>query len=435
MKKKMHEFRDPIHVFIKVTSEERNIIDSRPFQRLRNISQLALTYLIYPGATHKRFEHSLGVMELSTRIFDTIFFQENIIGHLPPWPKDKDKAYWRQALRIAALCHDIGHLPFSHAAESELFPEGYDHERMTIDIIKSHEMQDLFQRIEPRIEIEDIIKLALGPKSLSKFDVTYRFGWIEAILAQIIVSDTFGADRMDYLLRDSYYAGVAYGKFDHYRLIDTLRILTPNGQEEPSLGVEEGGLHSAEALLLARYFMFTQLYLHPIRRIYDIFLKDFLKMYIKKFPIKLEDFYNLTDNEILAAIRKASLRKSCRMHRIAKMIQERKHFGVLYRQMPEDREYYNPGETIFKAACKKFGKENVRHDYVTKSGKTDPFPVYDINSDTSRSSREVSDVINNIPDIKIDVVYISKDYYNKADKWLKDNKDSILKNGGMNEQP
>src|SRR5438105_4684148 len=109
----------------------------------------------------------------------------------------------------------------------------------------------------------------------------------------MIVGDAFGADRMDYLLRDSYHAGVAYGRFDHYRLVDTLRILpsAPSdaklGGAEPSLGVEEGGIHSAEALMLARYFMFSQLYLHPVRRIYDIHLKDFLKLWLKGkfFPI------------------------------------------------------------------------------------------------------------------------------------------------------
>jgi HD superfamily phosphohydrolase len=77
MPKTIHEFRDPIHVFIKVSIDERKIIDSRPFQRLRNISQLALTSLLYPGATHKRFEHSLGVKELASRIFDVIFSDQN----------------------------------------------------------------------------------------------------------------------------------------------------------------------------------------------------------------------------------------------------------------------------------------------------------------------------------------------------------------------
>ena len=129
--KHQHEFRDPIHTFISVRTDERAVIDSRPFQRLRNIHQLALTYLVYPGATHRRFEHSLGVMDLATRIFDTVTNIENIyhpdVRDIVP---DKDALrYWRSVLRMAALCHDVGHLPFSHAAEHKLLPKGYDHEK------------------------------------------------------------------------------------------------------------------------------------------------------------------------------------------------------------------------------------------------------------------------------------------------------------------
>ena len=125
-----HEIRDPIHEFIKLDSDERDVLDSLPVQRLRNVHQLAMEYLVYPGATHKRFEHALGVMELAGRVFDTItrndlvhdeirrLFREDI-------ESEDQKRYWRRVLRMAALCHDIGHLPFSHAAEVELLPEGW----------------------------------------------------------------------------------------------------------------------------------------------------------------------------------------------------------------------------------------------------------------------------------------------------------------------
>ncbi len=118
-------------------------------------------------------------------------------------------------------------------------------------------------RLPPPLRGEDIVKLAVGPKKLK--DVNFS-DW-EAILSEIIVGDAFGVDRIDYLLRDSHHAGVAYGKFDHFRLIDTLRILPrssgdQDGSLEPLLGIEEGGIHSAEALLLARYFMYSQVYFH-----------------------------------------------------------------------------------------------------------------------------------------------------------------------------
>lgn len=174
---------------------------------------------------------------------------------------------------MAALCHDLGHLPFSHAAENELLPDGWDHERFTVELIRSDEMKKIWSRM--KLDCEDVAKLAVGPEHYKES----RFDDLEAILSEIIVSDAFGVDRMDYLLRDSHHIGVAYGRFDHYRLIDTLRILPKAsddnlGSQELGLGIEVGGLHSAEALLLARYFMFSQVYCHHVRRIYDIHLKE-----------------------------------------------------------------------------------------------------------------------------------------------------------------
>jgi HD superfamily phosphohydrolase len=123
MAKNIHEIRDPLHIFIRLDTTERKVLDSKPFQRLRNISQLALTYLVYPGATHKHFEHSLGVMELVSRVFDVVTnpnrISENIRDLLSPLSNPDELSYWRRVLRMAALCHDVGHLPFSHAAERE----------------------------------------------------------------------------------------------------------------------------------------------------------------------------------------------------------------------------------------------------------------------------------------------------------------------------
>lgn len=103
-----HEIRDPIHVFVRLDSDERKVLDSAPFQRLRHIHQLALTHLVYPGATHKRFEHSLGVMELAGRVFDIVTHPNHLTDEirdlLAPVTKSKDLLYWKQVLRMAALC-------------------------------------------------------------------------------------------------------------------------------------------------------------------------------------------------------------------------------------------------------------------------------------------------------------------------------------------
>ena len=114
-----HEVRDPIHVFVRLDSDERQILDSAPVQRLRHIHQLAMSYLVYPGATHKRFEHALGTMELAGRVFDVVTADVNlhpsIKATVPELSRADQRAYWRKVLRMAALCHDIGHLPLSHA--------------------------------------------------------------------------------------------------------------------------------------------------------------------------------------------------------------------------------------------------------------------------------------------------------------------------------
>jgi HD superfamily phosphohydrolase len=165
--KHWHEFRDPVHAFISVTGDERKIIDSRPFQRLRNVHQLALGYLIYPGATHRRFEHSLGVMELATKIFETVTAESNIrhsqVREILP-ARGVGLDYWKAVLRAAALCHDMGHLPFSHAAEDELLPAGWDHETLTAELIRNSDLAKLWPELTPPLNPEHIVKIALGPK-------------------------------------------------------------------------------------------------------------------------------------------------------------------------------------------------------------------------------------------------------------------------------
>src|SRR5437867_2400719 len=219
MTKHWHEIRDPIHVFVHLDSDERKVLDSHPFQRLRHISQLALTYLTYPGATHKRFEHSLGVMELAGRVFDIITDAENINDRIRKvFPQITDQGYlryWRKVVRIAGLVHDVGHPPFSHAAEKELFPPGFDHESMTRELLTSSEMCKIWDNLTPPVRVDDILKVAIGPKKLGNVD----FNDWEAVMAEIVTGDSFGVDGMHYLLRASYHSGVAYGRYARFRLI------------------------------------------------------------------------------------------------------------------------------------------------------------------------------------------------------------------------
>ena len=408
MVKNIHEIRDPIHIFVRLDTNERKVLNSLPFQRLRHIHQLALTYLIYPGATHKRFEHSLGVMELAGRVFDIITNPDNISDEiknlLEPLADSDERRYWRRVLRMAALCHDIGHLPFSHAAEKELLPEGWDHERLTREIIDSAKMRSIWETITPPLRPEDIIKLAVGPKKAKDL----RFTDWETILAEIIVGDAFGVDRMDYLLRDSHHTGVSYGKFDHYRLIDTLRVLRMpaegDGLGEPALGVEEGGIQSAEAMMLARYFMYSQVYFHPVRRIYDIHLKDFLKQWLEDdvFSIDLSTHLKMTDNEINAALWKAAFDETYRSHTYARRIVKREHFKVLYQRNPKDVDI-NPeaGSSVIESLINQFSEDSFRRDrYSQESGAPD-FPVR-LRDGQIVSSLALSGTLKNLPIVSVD---------------------------------
>ncbi len=437
MVKNTHEIRDAIHTFVQFDSHERRILDSLPFQRLRHINQLALTHLVYPGATHKRFEHSLGVMELADRVFRVVTSPENVNDEvksvLPELTREDDLRYWRKVVRAAALCHDLGHLPFSHAGEKEgLLPEGWNHERLTVEFIRSQEMCDIWQALTPPLRPDDIAKLAVGAKEGAKLFGKVFSDW-EAILAEIIVGDSFGADRMDYLLRDSHHTGVAYGRFDHYRLIDTLRILRPAPTEsgsqssEPTLGVEEGGLHSVEALLLARYAMFSQVYFHRVRRIYDIHLRDFLKEWLLngQFSTAVEDILKVTDIEVTHALRQASL-EDTDLGLLANRIIRREHFREFYQRNPEDLgEGVDAAPAIYGAACAEFGPEHIRLDQDNKGGGTVEFPVLSRDGRIV-SSVSLSQILGKLPEAAIDYVFVEPSYRDDAVEWLKKNRKDII---------
>ena len=423
------QVRDPLHVFVEVAAAERLVFDCPAFQRLRHIHQLALCYLVYPGATHRRFEHSLGVMELASRIFDVVTDQGNLTDQARSIvPDDPHKLhYWRQVLRVAALCHDTGHLPFSHAAEKELLPAGTSHESLSEAVVRSPQMLQVWK--EMKLDADDIVALANGPA-----DETPLGPW-EAILSEIITGNVFGADRIDYLLRDSLHTGVAYGRFDHHRLIESLRILPPaptggtdaESSVEPTLGVTAGGLQSAEALVLARYFMFSQVYLHRVRRIYDIHLKDFLQAWLPdgRFSLELDDHLAMTDNEVNAAMSSAARDPAAPGHVHAARIAERKHFKTLYKPTASDVERNAAGaKQLYDAAVEKFGAEEVRYDRYSKDGGSNVFPVVE-RDDRVVASSGASDVLGTVPTAISHYVFVSRERYTQAHTWMTTNLQDI----------
>jgi uncharacterized protein len=415
----LHEVRDPIYGFIHFDSLERDIINSMPFQRLRNIHQLALTSLIYPAATHKRFEHSLGVMEVTSDVYDRVFREESMPGpvaeilrrHL----QGDRRGYWRRVIRIAALLHDVGHLPFSHAAEKELLPTGWDHERMTAEMIRNSEIAEILKNAEPPINVEDVIDLAWEPSKRAKHEPNRMPDVWRTLLNEIITGDTFGTDRVDYLQRDAYHAGVAYGGFDVHRLIGGLRVHLDES-DNPVLAIELGSIHAAEALLLARYFMYTQVYMHRLRRVYDEHLKDFMAAWLRtgRFTEEWQDMLAIDDNKVFAAMWHEATRENG-MRQLADRIVRRKHFKSAYELNPQHKRLHPPMvDDAFNLLVERYGKEAVRKNVYTAKAEASKFRVVDGDGKLAYGDQVSPDVIGRLPVVDIGFVFVEPDLRDEA---------------------
>ncbi|MCL5779538.1 MAG: HD domain-containing protein [Firmicutes bacterium] len=286
----MPEIRDPIHGFIPLTKDEMRIIDNSFFQRLRRIRQLATTYLLYPSAEHTRFPHSIGVMHVSTLIFDRLVSKRrDVLG----WSNDEVKKY-RQMLRLASLLHDIGHAPFSHVSD-DLFDETIkSHEGMAGKIITCSDIAQIIDKIGR--------DLGFNASAIAAMVTGQTFFKEEQLLCDIFASE-LDSDKMDYLLRDSLYTGVKYGYFDMDRILNVISLFPKDGSWK--IGIEYDGVEAVEGLILARYFMFTQVYLHRTRRVYDRMMVHVLKEILKlkygktKLPSDLEEFKKWDDYSVI----------------------------------------------------------------------------------------------------------------------------------------
>jgi HD superfamily phosphohydrolase len=272
------EIKDPIYGYVRITEAERKIIDSYPFQRLRRIRQLAGAEYVYPGANHTRFEHSIGVMHLAGMFVDNPQISQII---------SEDEA---QMVRISALLHDVGHGPFSHVFEHVLTRFlGKTHEDMTTWIITSSEIKDIINDLgyDPKV----IGSLAVG--RLNKPNM--------AFMDQIIRS-AVDADKLDFVVRDTYHTGAEYGFVDVFRLAYTVDVINGN------LSVDIGSLSALESFILARIESFKSIYFHRVGRAVQIMLamameraKDDLGLVNFKSP---EEYLALNDHILWANLRK-----------------------------------------------------------------------------------------------------------------------------------
>jgi len=272
------EVRDPLYGLIEYDDKEEQIMNTRLFQRLRGIKQLSLANFVYPGAHHTRFEHSLGVMHLCGRIGNELKLDEDRI----------------KIMRLAGLLHDTGHGPFSHVSEQIMdknvaksvlteYKAQNAHELMSIILIEQNE--EIRSILSDEEQNSIIALLQKQPKRSIEKD---------------IVSGPLDADKFDYLRRDSYFAGVEYGKFDLDKVIESMTPVEL-GRDGTQLGIKEEGIYAIEQILLAKYHMNVQVYQHRIRRITDAMLVRGVEFALEEGVEDVENIYRFdNDSEYLS---------------------------------------------------------------------------------------------------------------------------------------
>ena len=283
--------KDPVHSYIHIHYEVIwNCLDSKEFQRLRRIRQLGGDFQVYPTAEHSRFSHSLGVYEIVRRMVTEV---KSLCVELTEYEK--------VCVMLAGLLHDVGHGPFSHAFEHVT---NHSHEEYTAKIILGNtELNAILRAVSEKLP-QDIVSI---------IQHTHE----NDILNQI-VSGQLDADRMDYLLRDSYFTATSYGQFDLERILRTMRVRkTAEGRKV--IVVKYTGIHSVEDYIMARYQMYWQVYYHPVARSYEaVFiqlfnrLKDIFKVdkdyfenmkvlipFLEKSEVSVDEYFKLDENSLL----------------------------------------------------------------------------------------------------------------------------------------
>lgn len=306
------EIRDPVHGSIGIGVYEEPIIEHPFFQRLRNILQLGLSEYAFPGATHTRYLHSIGVSHLASIAFDKIFHSVSM--------GEKEKIRLKMTLKLAALLHDVGHAPLSHStecvmplkAELALDPklsgnknEKATHEDYTLLAITNSSFTDTFSDVKSKFGV-DPFHIACLIKGIDATNGAFIVNHVNyfPILHQLISSE-LDCDRMDYLLRDSYFCGVSYGKFDFDWIVDNLHL--GNIDNNAYLAISERALSTFDDFLLSRFHMFLMVYFHYRA----VCLEQMLYKYFNskdnayKFPTNIEEYIHHDDHYLTKILRES----------------------------------------------------------------------------------------------------------------------------------
>ena len=276
--------RDQIHGDIEFSDAEMKLINSKSFDRLRYIKQLGFAEYQFPSAVHTRYQHSLGVCKCVTDMYNAV------IKNCPEFYREGDL----ELLRMMALVHDLGHSPFSHASE-EL--SDISHEERLVDILK-YEKRNIILAHNYDCEAWDLINQVYNGEGLVYLSDTHL------IALHSFMDGFIDADKMDYLERDSTNCGVVYGHFDRDALINNLTMIKgDNGIY--NLALKQSGIQALEGFILARYYMFSQVYMNPEERILRFQYCEAMKELLPngKYPDDVRKFLALDDTKYVRKLK------------------------------------------------------------------------------------------------------------------------------------
>ncbi len=304
--------RDPIHGTIELSRAEIAVVEHPAFQRLRTIKQLGMADVAFPGATHTRYAHGLGTMHIASRMFSSLAKRFELA------PADERRLH--HTLRLATLFHDLGHAPFSHSTEAFMPPVSAlnmgrwltgsksrraTHEDYTLKLLTDSSLGELigqrFAHLGLRPEHVAYLLSGQGPLNGSSPFVVNGKNWMP--LLRQCVSSELDADRMDYLLRDSYFAGVPYGRYDHDWLIENLVPVENGGALY--LGLNAKASFGFDDFLLSRYHMFMSVYFHHVPVGHEVMLKRFHEEQTGEleFPATAEGYLAYDDIQLFTLLR------------------------------------------------------------------------------------------------------------------------------------
>lgn len=434
------EIRDPIHGSLSFEESEIAVIDHLAYQRLRAIKQLGFMEFSFPGATHNRYLHSLGVCHLAGRAFDQIF------GNYP-FPTSATGRRLRQCMRLAALLHDIGHGPLSHTIEEVMPPlkdlniSAYQHRRLkpvtatasqalvqanhedyTIKFITDSSLTSVLRTQFP--DISPLHIACLVDKSLRCPDDFFLVGdhQFRTILSQIVSSE-LDVDRMDYLERDAYFCGTNYGRVELGWLIGNLTYHEKEG--DLHLALNRRALYTFDDFLLARHHMHLMVYFHHKSIIFEEMLMRYLISEDCEFflPSNIEDYIGYTDYALFQHLAQVD-------NPWARRVAERRPFKMLFEfhsteenSRTEDMEIFLNGEgieTVFASSTARLSKyhspseiERETQIYVVDQydRHSKPYPI-----------EESTEIFQKYGEIRrIERIYVAPENFDRGEKILTKN--------------